>query len=275
MATAAVMVMVDLTAIAVPAGVASQSRQAWGGSFVSSGLGNKIASIFCKNQVQQSLNGNASTPREGDMLPRLWKVAVFAVLTALVATPALSQGLNRRADLISPQSGHADPGDLVMDINVTEALPNVFGAPDIFGRRRPAGRIVVQYLGIQNGTAYFSRQSTAISSNETTMTRTPLFIPNSSQTIVSGQIGTQTFSGTATTSGTRIVGPRPHSESQVGFCLLRLASRSGACCALKDWRFAFCGSTTTVQLITPSLSVLRVNSAPRCFSRGTERSRDG
>jgi hypothetical protein len=59
-------------------------------------------------------------------------------------TPALSQGLNRRADLISAPSGHADPGDLVMDINVTEALPNVFGAPDIFGRRRPAGRTVVQ-----------------------------------------------------------------------------------------------------------------------------------
>jgi hypothetical protein len=63
--------------------------------------------------------------------------------------------------------------------------------------------------------AYFSRQSTAISSNETTMTRTPLFIPQTSQTTINGQIGTQTFSGNATTSGTTIVGPRPHSESQV------------------------------------------------------------
>jgi hypothetical protein len=50
------------------------------------------------------------------------------VLVATVATPALSQGLNRRANLTSAQSGRADPGDLVMDINVTEALPNVFGA---------------------------------------------------------------------------------------------------------------------------------------------------
>src|SRR5262245_53559328 len=65
--------------------------------------------------------------------------------------------LNRRADLNSPQSGHADPGDLVMDINVTEALPNAFGAPSIFGRRRPAGRTVVQYVGTENGTVYFSR----------------------------------------------------------------------------------------------------------------------
>ena len=46
-----------------------------------------------------------------------------------------------------------------MDINVTEALPKAFGGADLFGRRRPAGRTVVQYLGIQNGMAYFSRQS--------------------------------------------------------------------------------------------------------------------
>jgi hypothetical protein len=136
-----------------------------------------------------------------------WKFAVVAVLMATVATPALSQGLNRRGDLISPQSGHADPGDLVMDINVTEALPNVFGAPDIFGRRRPAGRTVVQYVGTQNGTVYFSRQSAAISSNETTMTRTPLFIPDS--------------------SGTTIVGPRPHSESQVGLAPLTIGVKVG------------------------------------------------
>jgi hypothetical protein len=47
------------------------------------------------------------------------------------------------------------------------------------------------------------------------MTRTPLLIPKSSQTIINGQIGAQTFSGTATTSGTTIVGPRPRSETQI------------------------------------------------------------
>jgi hypothetical protein len=156
-----------------------------------------------------------------------WKFAVLAVLMATFGTPVLSQGLNRRADLISAQSGHADPGDLVMEINVTEALPNVFGAPDIFGRRRPAGRTVVQYVGIQSGTAYFIQQTVATSSNETTMTRTPLLIPHSSQTIINGQIGTQSFNGTATTSGITIVGPRPHSESQVGLAPLTLGVKVG------------------------------------------------
>ena len=150
----------------------------------------------------------------------LWKFVLAAIL---ITTPALAQGLNRRADLVSPQSGHADPGDLVMDVNETEALPNAFGGADIFGCRRPAGRTVVQFLGIENGTVYFSRQSTSISSSETTMTRTPLLIPRNTQTIVNGQIGTRTFSGTATTSETMIVGPRPHSELQVGLAPLRSA----------------------------------------------------
>ena len=63
--------------------------------------------------------------------------------------------------------------------------------------------------------AYFSRQNVAISSNETTMTQTPLLIPRNSQTDFNGQIGNQNFSGTATSSDTMIVGPRPHSKSQV------------------------------------------------------------
>jgi hypothetical protein len=138
------------------------------------------------------------------------------MVVATVATPALAQGLNRSADLVSPQSGHADPGDLVMDINVTEALPNAFGGADLFGRRRPAGRTVVQYLGIENGTVYFSRQSTSISSNETTMTRTPLLIPRG-----------RTFNGTTTASETTIVGPRPHSESQVGLAPLTIGVKVG------------------------------------------------
>jgi hypothetical protein len=106
-------------------------------------------------------------------------------------------------------------------------LPNAFGGSDIFGRRRPAGRTVVQYLGIQNGMAYFGQQSVAVSSNETTTTRTPLIIPQTSQTVINGQIGTQTYYGTATTSGTTIIGPRPHSESQVGLAPLTKGVKIG------------------------------------------------
>jgi hypothetical protein len=176
------------------------------------------------------------------------KYPVAAIVTACllggtVAT-AQSQGLDRRANLISAGSGHADPGDLVMDINMTEALPNAFGGPDIFGRRRAAGRTVVQYLGIKDGTAYFVQQSVAVSSNKTTTTRTPLLLPHSSQTIINGQIGTQTFRGTATNSGTMIVGPRPHSESQIGLAPLTTGVKLGG----------------SMRVAGHELRVLRVNS---------------
>jgi hypothetical protein len=132
------------------------------------------------------------------------------VITLALITPALSQGLNRRADLVSPQNGRVGPGDLAMNINVTEALPNAFGAPDIFGRRRPAGHTVVQFVGSENGVAYFHRQSTAVNSNETTMTRTPLLIPP-----------------TSPTTEPTIIGPRPHSESQVGLAPLTIGVKVG------------------------------------------------
>src|SRR5262249_49573359 len=77
----------------------------------------------------------------------------------------------------------------------------------IFGRRRPAGRTVVQYVGTENGTVYFSRQSVAINSNETTTTRTPIFIPHA--------------------SGNIIIPPRPHSESQVGLAPVTIGVKVG------------------------------------------------
>jgi hypothetical protein len=81
---------------------------------------------------------------------------------------------------------------------------------------------------MQNGTAYFAKQSVAISSNETTMTRTPIIIPQASQTVISGQIGTESFNATARTfSGTTIVAPRPHSESHVGLAPVKIAVKVG------------------------------------------------
>jgi hypothetical protein len=151
-----------------------------------------------------------------------WKARFVAVLMLTAATPAMAQHLDRRADLITPQRGHAGPGDLVVDISVTEALPNVFGFADIFGRRRPAGRTVVQYMGIQDGTAYFSRQSVAIRSDETTMSRTPMVVPNISQSSVSGTFGNRPFNGTSTTTDLTVVGPEPHSEQHVGLAPITL-----------------------------------------------------
>jgi hypothetical protein len=127
---------------------------------------------------------------EDFQMPRLFIAAAStALLFVIVATPVLSEGLHRRADLATPPSGHADPGDLVMDIRLTKALPNAFGAPDIFGRRRPA-------VSLFSTSDYRTEWLTSAVKAPPLATRTPLLIPKSSQTIINGQIGTQTFGGT-------------------------------------------------------------------------------
>ena len=67
--------------------------------------------------------------------------------------------------------------------------------------------------------AYFVRQSAAVNSNESTMTRTPLLIPRTSQTVTNGQ--------TSTTTEWTLVGPRPHSESQVGLAPVKIGVKVG------------------------------------------------
>ena len=43
-----------------------------------------------------------------------WKSRFVAVAMATAATPAMAQ-LDTRADLVTPQTGHAGPGDVVVD----------------------------------------------------------------------------------------------------------------------------------------------------------------
>jgi len=107
----------------------------------------------------------------------------------------------------------AGPGDTVVDINLSRPLPNAFGGADIFGRRTNAGRVIVRYVGMQNGNAAFHRAEITRETNATTMTETPLFLPSSSRTNMSGSVGNIPVSATATTTGYMVVPPRG-SQSQ-------------------------------------------------------------
>jgi hypothetical protein len=104
---------------------------------------------------------------------------VIAAILASISLQSQAQNLDRRSQLVSPPSGQADPGDTVMDLRVTSALPNAFGSADIFGRRVDAGQVVVQYLGMRDGAVVFVRQGAVVSSNENTMNRTPMILNNS------------------------------------------------------------------------------------------------
>lgn len=102
----------------------------------------------------------------------------------------------------------AGVGDTVIEIDTRESLPNLFGKSDVFGRTRPTGKIIVTYLGLEQGRATFERHTIRIQSNATTMNSTPIIIPQTSttsytgSTTMSGTMPGGTFSGTALSSGT-------------------------------------------------------------------------
>jgi hypothetical protein len=113
------------------------------------------------------------------------------------------------------QSKQAGVGDTVLDLKITEPLPNAFGKADVFGRTRDAGRVIVRYLGERNGVAYFSRQNVTIQSNDTTMSRTGMYVPNVQQTTMTGNVGTIPVSATGTTVGSGTYIPPSPSQSLV------------------------------------------------------------
>jgi hypothetical protein len=113
------------------------------------------------------------------------------------------------------QTRQAGVGDTVLDLKITEPLPNAFGKADIFGRTRDAGRVIVRYMGDRNGVAYFSRQNVTIQSSDTTMSRTGMYVPNFQQTTVTGNVGTIPVSATGTTVGTGTYIPPSPSQNMV------------------------------------------------------------
>jgi hypothetical protein len=105
---------------------------------------------------------------------------------ALAALLCACGSIERRTELAtsSPpgQAIIAGPGDTVMDFKATKSLPNAFSKADLFGRTTDAGRIVVRYVGTENGNAVFVRSDIIVESNKTTMTETPLVTANTSTT---------------------------------------------------------------------------------------------
>jgi hypothetical protein len=118
-----------------------------------------------------------------------------------------------RALSAGPQE--AGVGDAVLDLKITEPLPNIVGRADVFGRTRDAGRVTIRYLGERGGVAYFSRQNVTVQSADTTMSRSPMYVPNIQSTTVSGNVGMVPVSGTTTTVGTGTYIPPSPSQNMV------------------------------------------------------------
>ncbi|MGB8991813.1 MAG: hypothetical protein WCD80_07140 [Desulfobaccales bacterium] len=67
-------------------------------------------------------------------------------------------------------------GDVVLRINKQRNLENAFGKADLFGRKTNEGYSEIRFAGIeQNGEVVLYRHDVRIMTNETTMSRPPVF----------------------------------------------------------------------------------------------------
>jgi hypothetical protein len=155
----------------------------------------------------------------------LLSAAIALALTACAPVEQRKPELGRRVSADAPLI--AGVGDTVLDLKLRESLPNVFGKADIFGRTRDTGRVVVRYIGAEGDRAYFVRQDILISSNDTTMSRTPLIVPTVQQSTASGYVGRIPVSGTQTTTGYTYVPAAPSSNVAVGGGQLQLSAPVG------------------------------------------------
>src|SRR5690348_4924459 len=99
---------------------------------------------------------------------------LLSIAGALGACGSTDKQFVTPARALAEGTHQAGVGDAVLDLKITEPLPNVFGKADIFGRTRDAGRVIVRYAGERDGTAFFARQNITINSTDTTMSRTPM-----------------------------------------------------------------------------------------------------
>lgn len=120
-----------------------------------------------------------------------------------------------KTSLVSPANKSimsAGPGDVVMNFQSRRALPNAFGKADLFGRTTNAGGTTVRFIGSRGSQAVFERSDVQVESNATTMTETPLILPQTTNTTLSGTVGTTPVSGNATSTSYRFIPARGSSQ---------------------------------------------------------------
>lgn len=143
-----------------------------------------------------------------------------SLVTAALVTSALTFSacapVETSTNLTTPISGQvraAGPGDTVMTFQSQRSLPNAFGRADLFGRTTNAGRTTIRYIGTQGSRAVFERSDIIIDSNATTMSETPLIIPQTTITTMQGSVGMTPVSGTASSTSYRYIAPRGSSQT--------------------------------------------------------------
>ncbi|MDX0440630.1 hypothetical protein GOD94_06095 [Sinorhizobium medicae] len=139
-------------------------------------------------------------------------LAAAALAIPLLTSCAPVQTQTTLATPAGSQIRSAGPGDVVMSFQSRKALPNIVGGADIWGRTTNAGGTTVRFVGTNGSRAVFERSDVVVESNATTMTESPMIIPQSTTTTINGTVGMTDVSGTARSTSYRYVPPRGSSQ---------------------------------------------------------------
>lgn len=143
------------------------------------------------------------------------KKTAFALAAMTFPLVASCAPVETKTKLVTPVGSDiraAGPGDVVMSFQSRKALPNIVGGADIWGRTTNAGGTTVRFVGTQGSRAVFERTDVTVDSNATTLTESPMIIPQSTTTTVHGNVGMQEVSGTARSTSYQFIPPRGSSQ---------------------------------------------------------------
>jgi len=121
----------------------------------------------------------------------------------------------------------AGPGDVVMSFESRRSLPNIVGKADIWGRTTSAGGTTVRFIGGRGNQAFFERSDVAVESNATTMTESPMIIPQTTTTTVDGTFGLTSVNGTARSTSYQYIPPRGSTQYSTARQPIRIVVESG------------------------------------------------
>lgn len=144
-------------------------------------------------------------------MKRLVRNTVLLFILSLAAC----NSVETTTKLDTPATGqlrNAGPGDTVLSFQSRRSLPNAFGRADLFGRTTNAGDTTVRYVGTSGGVAIFERTDVQITSNATTMSETPLILPQTTNTALYGSVGNIPVSGNATSTSYQFIPARGSSQ---------------------------------------------------------------
>ena len=144
------------------------------------------------------------------MLTKLTLTALIAVSLGACSTiqskPYLSQPVG--------QMLRTGVGGVIAHVDRKRNLENAFGRADVFGRKTNEGFAELRFMGIYEGKVALRRVDVAVFNDETTMSRSGVYLPNTSTATTTGMVGSSPFSATTSMSGPgTYIPPRPANVS--------------------------------------------------------------